>query len=200
LNQCATEKFCQNPKNARLIADFLTKLHQVSLADLHGTNVHPVHTRSYWETLYASVRDKVFPLLNQKLQCQITKTYVTFLSEWPSAAKQKILIHGDLSSSNLIYDPDKNCLSGVIDFTDAQIEDPAFDFAGVYWQFGPEFTKQVLALYASDQSIDSLFKRVRTFYGLQPAFHELLYSVEQRKPIDGGLLQRFSELYGLSFH
>src|SRR5207244_155705 len=38
------------------------------------------------------------------------------------------VIHGDVAGIHLIFDPDEQCLAGIIDFADAAIGDPARDF------------------------------------------------------------------------
>lgn len=101
-----------------------------------------------------------------------------------------------MTTSNIIYSKDKGCVNGIIDFTDAQIGDPAFDFAGVYWTFGLDFTKDVLHWYNGYETSESLLKRVKTFYGLQPVFHELLYAIENNQEIKWkSALERFSTLF-----
>jgi aminoglycoside phosphotransferase (APT) family kinase protein len=47
----------------------------------------------------------------------------------------KALIHGDLSEDHILLAPDGERLGGVIDFTDAGVGDPAFDFAFL-WAYG----------------------------------------------------------------
>lgn len=194
LDESLLTNLSSNPDNAMLIGDFLTKLHSINLSVFKGTKLHTIHKLSYWEMLYSSVKNKVFPLLNRDQQNEINEVFVTFLKRCSTLTYKKVLIHGDLSASNMVFDKNNNRISGVIDFTDAQIGDPAFDFAGLYWNFGPKFMKKVLSFYASNESKDYIFKRVSTFYGLQPVFHELLYAVKNNQSFDSRMLQRFSEL------
>lgn len=193
LSQCLKD-FQESNENAELIADFLIKLHSIQLSALQETHLHTLHTIDYWQKLYASLKGEVFPLIDRELQQQIARIFTAFLAKFPTESIKKVLIHGDLTASNLLYDKDLHRLTGVIDFTDAQIGDPAFDFAGLYWQFGPAFTKQVLTNYATQESKEALFSRVQTFYGLQPVFHELLHTVRSKESVHRELLQRFSKL------
>ena len=42
------------------------------------------------------------------------------------------LVHGDLMGGNVLCDPAMHTLTGVLDWSDARVADPAYDFAGVY--------------------------------------------------------------------
>ena len=60
----------------------------------------------------------------------------------------------------------------------------------------PDFTKNVLACYQSSEIAEDIMQRVSKFYGLQPVFHELLYSLENKRIINWeSALERFTFLY-----
>lgn len=160
-------------ENAKLLGIFLTNLHSLE----SQSNLTNVHTYGFWNKLYESVEKDVFPFLKQYQQEEVSETFSEFLGDYSTRFYPKTIIHGDLSSSNIIFDEESNRINGIIDFTDAQIGDPAFDFAGFYWRFGPEFTKEVLSNYNGQESAETLYNRVEQFYGLQPVFHELLHAV-----------------------
>ncbi|WP_404451522.1 aminoglycoside phosphotransferase family protein [Virgibacillus necropolis] len=161
-------------ENAKLLGEFLTKLHSLENPPKLITD----HTFEFWNKLYESVKKEVYPFLNEDQQEEVTETFGEFLSDFSTLTYPKTVIHGDLSSSNIIFDEKSKNINGIIDFTDAQIGDPAFDFAGFYWDYGPEFTKEVLSYYTGTESSEALYKRVEQFYGLQPVFHELLNAVQ----------------------
>ncbi|MFB4169446.1 aminoglycoside phosphotransferase family protein [Virgibacillus sp. JSM 102003] len=185
------EQKLMNDRNAMLLGDFLTKLHRVNHPKLST-----LHTYDYWNGLFISVREKVYPNINGFLQQTITKLFTRFLDTFPTLTYPTTVIHGDLSASNIICN--KGEVTGIIDFTDAQISDPAFDFAGFYWEFGPEFTKKVLSFYEGIESKESIFERVESFYGLQPVFHELLHSVHDDQMVKwNSALSRFLKLCNL---
>ncbi|WP_188456322.1 phosphotransferase [Virgibacillus oceani] len=179
-------------KNAQILGDFLTKLHSMK-PDL---KLNSVQTPDYWNNLYHSVHNKIFPYLNEKQKNEINDTFLSFLNSNFSSSIKKSVIHGDLTASNIICDG-SGMINGIIDFTDAQLGDPAFDFAGFYWNFGPDFTKDVLSYYNGAESAESLYTRVKSFYGLQPIFHELLYAIQHDITIDWETaLKKFFKLKG----
>lgn len=198
LNEYSNINLDKNPENAILIGNFLTELHCMDVAELKETNLKTIHTIKYWQELYSSVRNNLFPFLNCQQRDLIEEIFTGFISRYPSHTFKKSIIHGDLTISNIIYNERKSRVEAIIDFTDAQIGDPAFDFAGLYWSYGPDFTKKVLSWYKTSESIDGLFERVKTFYGLQPVFHELLYSVRNNQTINWNTaLDRVSMLKGI---
>lgn len=184
LGDISMDSFKNNQENARLLGDFLTKLHSIDPAEADTMNLKTLHTLEYWEALHSSVREEILPYLKDREKDLINRIFRDFLEEFPGYSIKKSIIHGDLTASNIIYSEKKGRISAVIDFTDAQLGDPAFDFAGIYWAYGENFTKEVLSWYQTDESADALFKRVQSFYGLQPIFHELLYDVRNGKKPD----------------
>lgn len=184
LGDISMDSFKNNQENARLLGDFLTKMHSIDPAEADTMNLKTLHTLEYWEALHSSVREEILPYLKDREKDLINRIFRDFLEEFPGYSIKKSIIHGDLTASNIIYSEKKGRISAVIDFTDAQLGDPAFDFAGIYWAYGENFTKEVLSWYQTNESADALFKRVQSFYGLQPIFHELLYDVRNGKKPD----------------
>jgi aminoglycoside 2''-phosphotransferase len=180
--------------NARLIGDFLTKLHSIEPSVLKETNIRPVHTKKYWEELNDSVEAFIFPHISSSEKTAIQNLFTNFFSDSLFATHQTVPIHGDLTTSNIIFNKKTGLVNGIIDFTDAQLGDPAFDFAGLYWAFGPDFTREVLSHYQSGEN-EAIFNRVQDFYGLQPVFHELLYAVKNQQRVNWNTaLNGFMEL------
>jgi aminoglycoside 2''-phosphotransferase len=185
------------PQNAEIIGDFLTKLHSIDLTKLKDTKIISIHTKEYWEDLYNSVETLVYPYLKLPQKTEINNLFKNFFSNSIFLTPKKVLIHGDLTIANILFQKDKGLVSGIIDFTDAQIGDPAFDFAGLYWSFGPDFTNKVLSFYQVKDK-ESILNRVQSFYGLQTIFHNLLYAIKENQYVDWETaLDRFSSLYSI---
>ncbi|MCO7126502.1 phosphotransferase [Sporolactobacillus shoreicorticis] len=179
----------KNPENAHLLGDFLMKLHQIK-----GSHLRSIHTFRYWQSLFESLKKRVFMMLRDEERQAIEDVFTHFLNRYPVFSYKKVPIHGDLSASNILFDRAENRIRAIIDFTDAQMGDSAFDFAGIYWNYGPEYTRKVFSFYHSDESSEEMLDRIRTFYGLQPIFHELLHSVDNDEAINQKQLKRFMEL------
>ncbi|MGD6878526.1 aminoglycoside phosphotransferase family protein [Bacillus infantis] len=184
LGDISTDSFKNNQENARVLGDFLTKLHSIDPAEADTMDLETLHTFEYWESLYSSVQQEIFPYLKRMEKDLIDSIFRDFLDALPGYSIKKSIIHGDLTASNIIYSEKNGRISGIIDFTDAQLGDPAFDFAGIYWAYGEDFTSEVLSWYQTNESADALFKRVQSFYGLQPIFHNLLYAARNGNNMD----------------
>ncbi len=171
-------------ESAKLLGDFLTKLHRIQATDFKQGSISTIHTLDYWYDLYTSVKQEIYPLLSRVYQSKIDQLFQNFLQQYRNEKSTKCVIHGDLTCANILYNPTSHLVTGVIDFTDAQISDPAFDFAGFYWDFGADFTQKVLSYYTGPESVHAIYERVWSFYGLQPIFHELLHAIRNRIDID----------------
>ena len=59
------------------------------------------------------------------------------------------LLHGDLSPGHVLYDPRAGLLTGVIDFGDVMIGDPAWDLVFIYEDYGLDFLARLLPRYTA---------------------------------------------------
>ncbi|MDQ0273183.1 phosphotransferase [Cytobacillus purgationiresistens] len=171
-------------KTAKLLGDFLSNLHQFPEEQARRIGLTEKHGLSYWKNLYDSVKKSVYPHLSENEIQEVSMIFERFINHRLHKEIKKTVIHGDLTLANMIYNDHVQTFTGIIDFTDAQFSDPAFDFAGFYWDFGPEFTKKVLKYYSGHEDTDQMFVRISQFYGLQPIFHEWLYMIEQNQPFN----------------
>ncbi|KOF09815.1 hypothetical protein AC739_12890 [Planococcus glaciei] len=163
--------------NARRFGEFLTQLHGVPVR----------HTRLFWEKFYRDIKQLIFPHLYRRTSGHPRHIY--------SETKTRTVIHSDLTASNLLVDVKNKRINGVIDFADAQIDDPAFDFAGIYWNYGATFARMALDHYNGSADRKSLWQRIEKFYGLQPVFHELLRAVKENETVQRDhALDRFKKL------
>ncbi|MFC5731920.1 phosphotransferase family protein [Cytobacillus gottheilii] len=159
---------------------FLTTLHNLNSEKLMQHGLKTIHTQRYWEEFYAEITSKISPFLRSSEQKEVKIIFDRFLSNGQKHMHPIVPIHGDLTGANILYHPARKNISGIIDFTDAQISDPAFDFAGLYWEHGPQFTREVLEHYHVSLPKEELFQRVSAFYGLQPVFHEWLHAANEK--------------------
>ncbi len=74
-----------------------------------------------------------------------------FLSRRPPrlthSGTARVLIHGDLAAEHVLCDPERLKLTGIIDWSEIGLGDPAVDFAGLCHWGGPRLVEQVLAHY-----------------------------------------------------
>jgi aminoglycoside phosphotransferase (APT) family kinase protein len=70
------------------------------------------------------------------------------------------LVHRDLAAEHILLDPATKQVTGVIDWSEISISDPAIDFAGMFHWGGPDFTTAVLSHYEVSAD-DGLLERAR---------------------------------------
>lgn len=65
----------------------------------------------------------------------------------PTEPRTLAFCHNDLGAEHVLVDVEANAVTGIIDWTDAAITDPARDLALVYRDLGPEACRMALAHY-----------------------------------------------------
>lgn len=184
---------------APALATFLNELHSFPIASAIKL-VAQEHTPALWREIYQEryddLRKRVFPGLDARLRAKSEQLWENFLDDQSVFTFQPKLIHCDLSGEHIFCEPERGVLTGVIDWGDVTVGDPAIDFVGLHWVGGRQFVEQILMRYQS--TIDSAFWQRIDFYLHYSPFSQLLYgSYSENKTftIQGieGLRMIFSE-------
>jgi aminoglycoside phosphotransferase (APT) family kinase protein len=93
-------------------------------------------------------------------------------SSVPPPTDQRVLAHADLGAEHLLALEGE--LTGVIDWSDAAVADPALDFARLYRDFGREFLTDVIDAYGGLDDCADTLERVQ-FYARCAALEDLAY-------------------------
>lgn len=118
---------------AASLAIFLNELHSfpVALALQTGVQGHtPAQWRERYQERYTELQIRVFPLLDKELRTNSEQLWEEFLDNEAIFTFQPVRIHCDLACEHIFCDPVHGVLTGVIDWGDATIGDPALDFEG----------------------------------------------------------------------
>lgn len=91
-------------------------------------------------------------------------------TERPDPADHLVLAHADLGAEHLLEHDGE--LTGIIDWSDAAVTDPAVDFARLYRDFGPAFLDEALLAYGRDGT--DLRHRI-TFFARCTAIEDIAY-------------------------
>jgi aminoglycoside phosphotransferase (APT) family kinase protein len=161
---------------ARQLGQFLAALHQFPIEQAAQLGL-PTGDRASWrrryEDLYAQIQRQVLPLLAPAIHARVAAEWQAFLNDrtaWRSA-----LIHHDLAGEHILYDPQRGTISGIIDWGDLAIGDPAIDFTGLLDAYGEEFVERVLACYPGQ--VGAGFRaRMRFYRGVMP-FNTVLFGL-----------------------
>lgn len=90
----------------------------------------------------------------------------------PAPTDHYAVVHADLGAEHCLAVREE--LTGVIDWSDAAIADPAVDFARLYRDFGLDFLRSVIDAYGGLEDADRTLQRVQ-FYARCAALEDLEY-------------------------
>ncbi|MGV3525405.1 MAG: phosphotransferase family protein [Candidatus Sericytochromatia bacterium] len=127
------------------LAGFMRALH-AQPADMGRAAGVPVLNAAAWAAELRQASDGLAPLLPPQAWRQL----MTLLGHWAAAgeAVAPVLLHRDLAPGHLLYAPETGHLTGVIDFGDLALGEPARDWVYLYDDFGASFLAAVLRHYA----------------------------------------------------
>ncbi|MHA1994029.1 MAG: phosphotransferase family protein [Candidatus Hodarchaeales archaeon] len=171
-------------KLARSIGFFLTQLHSVKLTkkftnymNLNNSDFLAKYTK-VWEKEYQETKSIVLPLVNSEQKKWIQALYTLFLSKIDHFSFEPTVIHGDFDTSNILVDSGSCKLSGIIDFEETRIFDPAVDF--LFYREGKLFQDEILAFYGG--IIDKDFQQRMQFTFSRSCIPYILYGVKNSIP------------------
>ncbi|NHJ49355.1 MAG: aminoglycoside phosphotransferase family protein, partial [Asgard group archaeon] len=157
----------QKVKIGTKVGKFLSVLHSKELVDKY-MNYFPKEKqsdddfnhfyRAKWTSRFQEAKDIAYQYLNQQQQKWLTKIFEEFLENDNNFTFSPRITHCDFDTSNILVDPNNHQVTGIIDFENCKIWDPAADL--LFYNEGPEFMKAVLDnyLFSDDNSLPSRMK------------------------------------------
>jgi aminoglycoside 2''-phosphotransferase len=168
------------------LATFLAALHSIPLKQVTTLGFPIEKTLTYWKELQTKLNQYLTNNLTSLQKSALNRLFENFFACIATSTFQNTIIHADFTHHHILFNKQNKTISGVIDFGDAQIADPAFDFAGLYYDFGHEFTISVYEQYCVLVSHHDplLIHRITTFYQYSPLLHNLIYNIETNNKIE----------------
>lgn len=172
---------------ANQLALFLKQLHGIPLSEVKGLTLEAADNHSEWRNLFRKIQDKLFPYMKKETKDSISDSFNNFFEQ--SFSINQTIIHGDFGPSNIIFDINSQKISGIIDFSEVTIGDPASDIASLIGPlgYGEDFIKYFEPVY---HNVDELMQRAR-FYASTFALQEALFGIEfgDREAFNAGMKQ-----------
>jgi len=169
MNSISNDEVIQ--KIASQLVQFLVNLHTQPVKDLEIEDQNVDDIRLSIEDLYARIQSNLFPYMSVESQLEVSRNFENFLSNDKLLDFDTVLIHGDFGASNILWDPKHERVSGVIDFGETEIGDPAYDFAGLLASYGESFIKRCLSLYPEGSKVLERINFYKSTFALQEALH-----------------------------
>jgi aminoglycoside phosphotransferase (APT) family kinase protein len=160
---------------ATRLGELLGALHDVPverMATLVDTDDQPL---AQWHTeaaeTYATVADTV-PVAHRR-------AVEAFLAAPPPRARYiPVFSHSDLGIEHVLVNPVTCGVTGIIDWSDAAITDPAGDFGRLYRDLGPAALDTAMASYRTDGNDAVRLRERAVFYARCGLMEDLAYGIE----------------------
>jgi aminoglycoside phosphotransferase (APT) family kinase protein len=157
---------------AAALGSFISRLHQAPVQSMERLVPRdtdpPVTWRQEAERDYREVVGQI-PATARRL-------VEDFLGRTPPAEPRvEAFCHNDLGVEHVLVDVEASTVTGIIDWTDAAIADPAHDLARIYRDLGPDFFELTLAHYESGWD-DADRERV-VFYARCALLEDIAYGI-----------------------
>lgn len=154
---------------AQSIGSFLSQLHSFDFSNPQLLEF-PYGGNDFWKDLWPASA----PLLSENTKKRARDYFEKTFDDLKKISIGKKIIHADLGTSNLLFNPEENRLAGIIDFGDICLHDPARDFNGILRNHGKNFTQKVLEYYDCN-SETSFWNRIE-FYARRHYFMIVFYA------------------------
>jgi aminoglycoside 2''-phosphotransferase len=161
------------------LAGFLSALHNLPVAAL-GWSVPIMDDADWWARLFAQFQDKLYPFMRPDARDEITQLFGALLDDLRSNPTRPALRRGDFGTGNILYDPQKLAITGIIDFGFAGLGDPTLDVAALAGGYGEQFCARCYPVYPE---MELMLPRARLYQGTY-ALQQALYALRDGNQAD----------------
>ncbi|MET8146063.1 aminoglycoside phosphotransferase family protein [Sphaerisporangium sp. NPDC005288] len=175
IDLAASRRSADTAAIAATLGELLNALHGVPIgrmAELVDTDDQPkeLWLREAAET-YAMVADQVPPVYRHAVEA--------FLDAPPPADGHALAFsHNDLGIEHVLVDPAGRAVTGVIDWSDAAIVDPAYDFGLIHRDLGPLAVRAALSRYRTGAHEAEAISARAAFYARCSVFEDMAYGID----------------------
>lgn len=162
------------PDFAATIGTFLSVINAIPLDQVRGLVDEDFEPLDVWleeaNDTYAKVEHVIPTAVHGAIR--------TFMnSRPPPASVTPCFCHNDLGIEHILADMERRKITGIIDWGDAAIADPAYDLGMIYRDLGKNMLDAVLSEYQTDAAKPDLRERA-VFYARCTVFEDIKYGLE----------------------
>jgi len=161
---------------ANQLAGFLRELHSIAI-DRLPENLVVQDGPETWVKMFADIRQNLYRFMRLDAQAWVSNHFETYLNQPKLHEYKACLRHGDFGGGNILFDHDAWSISGIIDFDDIGLGDPAIDIAAVS-TYGKPFFERFCTAYPE---IEPMLARAQFYHGTY-ALQEALHGFENDDP------------------
>ena len=155
------------------VGAFLAELHALDPDDAVRRGARDAAT-SFDEA--QAIRDRMQHVVLPRLPADVHAPAVALLERMARPCDDPRMIHGDLGPEHVLVVGDE--VTGVIDWGDSGVGDPAVDLAWTLYGSAPAFAEALRAAYRPD---DAVLTRGRDWHLMGP-WHEVLFGLDTDQP------------------
>jgi len=165
----------------RQCGEFLTALHAFPAADARALGVRAASMEGRFERWRAAMLERLETIAPALSPALAARSRAFLAGPMPSAsAAPGRLVHYDLGDAHFLLDVGTRRVSGVIDWGDVCVGDPAMDLAGLWQWLGEPLVRRALESYRGVAIDDEVLSRARVAAAVI-AFSTLWYGIEARR-------------------
>ena len=138
-----------DPELAKAIGRFLSALHAFAVDQALAAGVPDSDTMAAIGELRQEALDD-FEVVARVAPDAPLKQWRDFLAAGDGGGEPgtRVLVHNDFAAEHVLVDADAGFITGIIDWSDIAVSDPAADFAGLFHWGGAPFVEAVMSHYA----------------------------------------------------
>jgi aminoglycoside phosphotransferase (APT) family kinase protein len=144
---------------APMLGRFLSWLHGYPTRDAERLGVNVAAVESIIEEVRTEALDD-FELVGTVATRAPLERWHAYLKAGPEPASRTssaaVLLHNDFSAEHVLCDPERQTITGIIDWSDMAVGDPSLDLAGIFHWGGDALIEAVLSYYDRPIDADSL--------------------------------------------
>lgn len=175
------------------LAAFLRALHSLPVEIGWACGLPKLDAADFARRLREATANTILGLLDEGTQDRLDET----LRRWSLSSNDHLppaLLHCDMGPGHVLYDPQNGDLTGVIDFGDLAIGDPARDFIYIYEDYGPMILGEVLTRYAGNDA-PIMLSAIQKWYLLEAILWTVgMFNTRRRSEVEHGLAEISREL------
>lgn len=176
------------------LAAFLMSLHSLPVQIGLECGLARLDAAELAKRLHKESANTIYDLLESDTRHLFQSTLERWAVPSPQDHPPLVLLHCDIGPGHLFYDPLTSRLTGVIDFGDIAIGEPARDFIYVYEDFGPALLGEVLYCYTG-KNAPKMMPEIRKWYLLEAISWTIQrYKEKHKADLDHGLAEIKHEL------
>jgi Phosphotransferase enzyme family len=162
----------QSPRLAPGLGGFLGRLHRAPLEEFE----HLVERDAYPLTAWLEDAERDYLEISGHLSAAARRQVEDFLGRTPPAEPRALAFcHGDMGTEHVLMDTGDGMITGIIDWTDAAIADPACDLAPIYRDLGSEVFERTLDHYGT--GLDEADRERSAFYARCKLLEDVAYGL-----------------------